>query len=140
MPSKMLDINISGFSIPPYAHTKTGDFGPRTRKTTRAFMTESRYFRSLPTLIYPRNAITQPQTTVLLELEKILQTCHQMYSPNILAIPQADDRNKLLVQSVEVARGPHILDQKKAVAGVEVWKRVVEERVDVVDEEMDVDG
>ena len=49
-------------------------------------------------------------------------------------------RNKLLVESVEVARGPHIVEQKKAVAGMEVWKRVVEERVHVVDDEMDVDG
>ena len=45
------------------------------------------------------------------------------------------------MQSVEVARGPHLTQQKKAVAGMDVWKRLVVERVeDVEDEEMDVDG
>jgi hypothetical protein len=45
------------------------------------------------------------------------------------------------VQTVEIARGPHLVEQRKAVAGMDVWKRVVEERVDgEEDEEMDVDG
>ena len=39
-----------------------------------------------------------------------------------------------------MARGPHLMEQKKAVAGMDVWRRVVDERGDgEEDEEMDVD-
>jgi hypothetical protein len=45
------------------------------------------------------------------------------------------------VKTVEEARGEHLTEQKKAVAGMDVWKRVVDMRVDVdVDEEMELDG
>ena len=43
---------------------------------------------------------------------------------------------------MEVARGPHLVEQKKTVGGMDVWKRLVDERADVEEEEedMDVDG
>ena len=57
-----------------------------------------------------------------------------------------DDRNKILVQAVEVTRGTHLTAQKEAVQGMDVWKRmtvdpVEEEQVEEIsDEEMDIDG
>jgi hypothetical protein len=35
-----------------------------------------------------------------------------------------DGRNKILVSAVEVARGPASREQKRAVEGMNVWKRV----------------
>ena len=43
------------------------------------------------------------------------------------------------MQTVEIARGPHLTEQKKAVAGMDVWKRVVDEQVEEEEDEMDVD-
>lgn len=49
-------------------------------------------------------------------------------------------RNKLLVKAVEVARGSHLTAQKKAVEGMDVWKRLNDERVEISEEGMDIDG
>lgn len=80
----------------------------------------------------------EAETNVLLELEKILQTCNQMYSLLSFIV---DFRNKVLVKAVEVARGSHLTVQKKAVRGMDVWKRLNDERAEISEEEeMDVDG
>jgi len=40
---------------------------------------------------------------------------------------------------VEVARGGHLTAQKKAMEGMGVWKRLNDERVEISEEEMDID-
>jgi hypothetical protein len=79
--------------------------------------------------------MTQAEKNVLLELEKILQTCNQMYSPVMAALTC---RNKILVQAYEVAK-TNQTTQKKTVAAMDVWKRLHEEQAQISDEEMDVD-
>jgi hypothetical protein len=81
--------------------------------------------------------MTQAEQKVLLELEKILQTCNQMYDRFIMVV---DFRNKILVKAVDVAKGSHLTAQQKAVGGMDVWKRLNDENVEISDEEMDVDG
>jgi hypothetical protein len=44
------------------------------------------------------------------------------------------------VKVVEVVHGSHKVAQKKALEGMDVWKRLNDERVQGSDEEMDVDG
>jgi hypothetical protein len=49
----------------------------------------------------------------------------------------------MLVKAVEVARGSHVAAQKKAIDGADVWKRMIDELEEPVeeisDEEMDID-
>jgi hypothetical protein len=40
---------------------------------------------------------------------------------------------------VEVAKGSHLTAQKKAIDGMDVWKRLVEEPIEEALEEMDID-
>lgn len=49
-------------------------------------------------------------------------------------------RNKILVNAVEVAKGSHLTAQKKAVEGMDVWRRLNDERVEISEGEMDIDG
>jgi hypothetical protein len=44
------------------------------------------------------------------------------------------------VKTVELAKGSHMTAQKKAVAGMDVWRRLNDENVEILDEEMDIDG
>jgi hypothetical protein len=77
---------------------------------------------------------------MLLELEKILQTCLQMYGVLALVV---DARNKLLVRTVELAQGSLKTAQTKAIDGMEVWRGLVdepEEEVEEADQSMDIDG
>ena len=41
---------------------------------------------------------------------------------------------------MEVTRGSHLAAQKKAVDGMDVWKRLAEEPIEEQTEEMDIDG
>jgi hypothetical protein len=41
---------------------------------------------------------------------------------------------------VEVAKGSHLTAQKKAIDGMDVWKRLAEEPIDEAPEEMDIDS
>jgi len=53
-----------------------------------------------------------------------------------------DCRNKILVQAVELAKGPHTAEQKKALEGMNVWKRVIDENKEmepISDDEMEID-
>ena len=49
-------------------------------------------------------------------------------------------RNKILVKAVDVAKGGHLTAQKKAIDGMDVWKRLAEEPIDEAPEEMDIDS
>jgi hypothetical protein len=40
---------------------------------------------------------------------------------------------------VEVAKGSHLTAQKKAIDGMDVWKRLAEEAIEEALEEMDID-
>jgi hypothetical protein len=44
------------------------------------------------------------------------------------------------VKAVDVAKGSHLTAQQKAVGGMDVWKRLNDENVEISEEEMDVDG
>ena len=41
---------------------------------------------------------------------------------------------------MELAKGSHLTAQKKAVEGMDVWKRLNDEREEISEEEMDIDG
>jgi hypothetical protein len=43
------------------------------------------------------------------------------------------------VKTVELARGSHSTAQKRAVEGMEVWKRLNEEPLQISEDEMDID-
>jgi hypothetical protein len=81
--------------------------------------------------------MAEPEKNVLLELEKILQTCLQMLLPP--PETRSDSRNKILVSAVEVARGPASREQKRALEGMNVWKRVNDQIDPESDDEMEVD-
>ena len=46
------------------------------------------------------------------------------------------------MKAVELAKGPHTIEQKKAIDGMNVWKRVIDEDKEVElpsDDEMEID-
>ena len=94
-------------------------------------------WRSFNINVLMRHAMTPAETNVLLELEKILQTCNQMFDLSKWA--RRWFRNKLLVKTIELAKGSHLTAQKKALEAMDVWKRLNDEKVEISDEEMDVD-
>jgi len=50
-----------------------------------------------------------------------------------------DSRNKILVNAVDIARGPHATEQKKALEAMDTWKRLYHQVETISDDEMDVD-
>jgi len=50
-----------------------------------------------------------------------------------------DCRNKILVNAVDVARGPHATEQKKALEAMNTWKRLHDQVEITSHDEMDVD-
>jgi hypothetical protein len=80
--------------------------------------------------------MTETEEKVLVELEKVLQTCNQMYLAFMTRF--ANYRNKILVKAVDTTKQAQS-SAGKAADGMDIWKRLVDQHVEVSDDQMEID-